>query len=661
MSNRALAIPVESAAASLWRARFSEQSPQQRLQHFRTRRDVEVFPRVDPEQAPTAQLQRLMRGEYEFNGEAHTLGMLPEWLANPSADIEWQILLHKFYYAPGLVALAADTGDARYFDRWLQLTSSWLGKVPPGFIAADVTGRRVQNWIYAWQLALRGPFAEHIDAPFHDALIASIALQTDFLCANLTPKRNHRTLELHAIVLAGVALPELERAAYWREFGLAQLQDNLRADLLPDGVHCELSTDYHHLALRNVLSVRRLIVSNGGRAPASMDQHLERALDFAMYAHNPLGIVPSLSDGDARPHLDLLAMGADIFGRDDYRYVVTQGREGSPPARRLASFGAAGYYIARSGWGATRHYRDEHHLIFDCGPLGEGNHGHLDCLSFELTAGGRRLIADPGRYTYSEAGDINWRVAFRGTPAHNTVTVDARQQTRYAQKPASAGGRHPTGQLRHRILGPAPQATLHHQLDERDCIVLVGGAQSAEYPARHERSVIFLANRLWLFVDRLRSPEIHRYRSNLQLAPGASEGGFLRHGDGRHDWVGADWQILSASADATLEIDNGWVSDTYGSKLPAPRWSLTTSARDCWLHALIDPEAYKGVNLRQLSSPGESVCVLETAITAGRGAGLKFRVTVSDVPASAASANGSSVVVEQCGDRAQVQQRWAIP
>jgi hypothetical protein len=41
---------------------------------------------------------------------------------------------------------------------------------------------------------------------------------------------------------------------------------------------------------------------------------------------------------------------------------------------------------------------------------------------------------DPGRYTYSEAGEVNWRVHFRSTAAHNTVCVDGRHQTRYAPK-----------------------------------------------------------------------------------------------------------------------------------------------------------------------------------------------------------------------------------
>ena len=48
------------------------------------------------------------------------------------------------------------------------------------------------------------------------------------------------------------------------------------------------------------------------------------------------------------------------------------------------SFPDAGYHVQRDG---------DRYLIFDCGPLGDGGHGHYDLLSFEMAAGGRPEIA----------------------------------------------------------------------------------------------------------------------------------------------------------------------------------------------------------------------------------------------------------------------------
>jgi hypothetical protein len=105
------------------------------------------------------------------------------------------------------------------------------------------------------------------------------------------------------------------------------------------------------------------------------------------------------------------------------------------PRSAWRTFPDAGYTCCAAPGAEWPQHTQAQHLVLDCGPLGEGNHGHFDCLSFELAAHGRSLVVDPGRYTYSEAGEVNWRVHFRSTAAHNTVCVDGRNQTRYAPKP----------------------------------------------------------------------------------------------------------------------------------------------------------------------------------------------------------------------------------
>jgi hypothetical protein len=68
-------------------------------------------------------------------------------------------------------------------------------------------------------------------------------------------------------------------------------------------------------------------------------------------------------------------------------------------------------------------------LILDHGPLGMSpsyGHGHADALSIIWRLGDRDVLIDPGTYTYT--GDPAWRAYFRGTAAHNTVTVDEQDQ-----------------------------------------------------------------------------------------------------------------------------------------------------------------------------------------------------------------------------------------
>jgi hypothetical protein len=67
---------------------------------------------------------------------------------------------------------------------------------------------------------------------------------------------------------------------------------------------------------------------------------------------------------------------------------------------------------------------------FDHGPLGylsTAAHGHADALSVELRIDGTPILIDPGTYCYH--GEPEWRNYFRGTSAHNTVTLGNRDQS----------------------------------------------------------------------------------------------------------------------------------------------------------------------------------------------------------------------------------------
>jgi hypothetical protein len=68
--------------------------------------------------------------------------------------------------------------------------------------------------------------------------------------------------------------------------------------------------------------------------------------------------------------------------------------------------------------------------IVDAGPLGYlsiAAHGHADALSFTLSICGHEVLVDPGTYAYHREG--RWREYFRGTTAHNTLRVDAAEQS----------------------------------------------------------------------------------------------------------------------------------------------------------------------------------------------------------------------------------------
>jgi Heparinase II/III N-terminus/Heparinase II/III-like protein len=551
---------------------------------------------VDPGEGSRDKACAILMDRYTFAGETHTLEFPPNWLRNPSADTEWHILLHKFYYGPGLGEAFRQTQDRRYLDKWLALTRSWIEQTPAGFIAADVTGRRIQNWIYSYSY-----FADHLPESLHASFLVSLHAQVQWLISNLHAARNHRTLELHAIFLAAIAFPEFERAAHWREYSAREIAANMRTDLQADGVHCEQSADYHHLVLKNYLGVRQLAASNALTWPADLDALLLRALEFSMHIHRPDGLVPALSDGDVRDHRNLLRQGYELFGRQDMLYAATAGKAGHPPAQCSRSFTTSGYTVMRSGWGeGERAFEDEHYLVFDCGPLGAGNHGHLDLLSFEAYAYGHPLVVDPGRYTDHEDANENWRARFRGTDYHNTVVVDSMNQTHYAP-----------GAPRYKIKGPEPGHELRRVLLQDGFSYVHGIARSHVYDAVHERRIAFVNAEYWIVLDTLSACTEHRYDQVFHLSPKAWGHTCVARETAGSVQVTSPHLLMVhlASEGSTASAGRGYVSQSYGVKRPAPVVRFSKRARDAEFATLLFPFREVAPVVRLHRGPGNVITV----------------------------------------------------
>ena len=125
----------------------------------------------------------------------------------------------KFYYGLDLADAFRATGDRRYLEAWERLVASFVLQVPPDHDSSDVTARRILNWIYAWQ---RLPEAT---VP---GLVESLRDQARHVRDTLTPERNHRTLELYALLIAALALPDLEPGLL--ELATRELHANLLSD-----------------------------------------------------------------------------------------------------------------------------------------------------------------------------------------------------------------------------------------------------------------------------------------------------------------------------------------------------------------------------------------------------------------------------------------------
>ena len=161
-------------------------------------------------------------------------------------------------------------------------------------------------------------------------LLASLADQVEHVRGNLAPARNHRTLELYALFIAGARVP---RARDLLDLAVAELDRNLATDFRPDGVHREASTHYHAIALRSFVGARENARRYGIELPPGFDERLARAPRLPGALHAP--------------------------GRDDPRALrrrhgrLLRGCSATRVRReRNVSFPDGGYYVQRSGWDA---------------------------------------------------------------------------------------------------------------------------------------------------------------------------------------------------------------------------------------------------------------------------------------------------------------------
>lgn len=144
-----------------------------------------------------------------------------------------------------------------------------------------------------------------------------------------------------------------------------------------------------------------------------------------MFAYSALsvdqaGYIPRNGDADlSRPWPGMTTI-LDLFNRSDWRYVLTNGKEGTMPASGVTIlFPWAGQFIMRSGYEAGGQW-----AYFDVGPYGSSGHAHRDKLHLNIRAYNSLLLVDSGRFAYNGDGAIYHRDYAPTTRAHNTLTLD---------------------------------------------------------------------------------------------------------------------------------------------------------------------------------------------------------------------------------------------
>jgi heparinase II/III-like protein len=400
------------------------------------------------------------------------LGPLIDWKADPATGLRWPFehytrtplilragsdvrviwelnRLHQFVTLGRAYAL---TADERYTEEFLLQLASWYEENPPRFgvnwtVAMEAAIRAV-NLIAALELFRASPLLD--DNAFALALRTLLA-HGHFIRANLEfsnrAASNHYLSDLIGLFAIGMTVPDYEESAGWVSFSAPRLLEEMKRQVMADGVSYEGSVAYHRLVLEIYTLFFSLAQANGIELDGQHWERLEAMFDFTRHYLKPDGTAPLVGDSDdgrllkfkQRPAIDhsyLISMAAVLLENEKFKessrldeealwWFGQTGRDGfeslrtcaEPPVSR--AFDQAQIYIQRQG---------PLYAIIDCGDHGiggRGSHAHSDALSLELFAYDHTFLRDPGTFVYT-ASD-RWRNLFRSTAYHNTVRLDGQE------------------------------------------------------------------------------------------------------------------------------------------------------------------------------------------------------------------------------------------
>jgi hypothetical protein len=537
--------------------------------------------------------------------------------------IVWELNRHQYFTTLGQAYWL--TAAERYAQTFAAHLESWMDQNPPKLginwaSSLEVAFRSI-SWLWGFYFfkGSRSFSSQTFLRALRFLYLHARHLET-YLSTYFSPN-THLTGEALALFYLGVLLPEFKDAARWRNTGRRILLEQLPIQVRPDGVYFEQSSYYHRYTADFYVHFLILARANGEVISNAVDDRLSALLDHLMYITRPDGTTPLFGDDDggrlmmldrraANDFRATLSTGAALFERSDYKFVAGAPAEetlwllgvaglesldriiAKEPAKQSVAFENGGYYVMRDSWTAKANY-----LLFDCGPHGQANcgHAHADALAFELAANGRTLLVDPGTYTYTGAKDLrDW---FRGSSAHNTLTV-GQQSSSISAGPFSWKS----------IARCEPRAWI-----SSDRFDYVAGAHdgyaSLPEPAEHDRSILFLRNNYWIVRDHIKSASEQLVDlwfhfepdSNPIIEAAADQPAFIAEGSGEN---GLD--IYAFAENGRWRSENGWVSHCYAQKDPARVYvfsALLSGTRDS-VNLLMPRTAQARWSVREIEAIG---------------------------------------------------------
>lgn len=332
---------------------------------------------------PWNTVEEIRNGKFWFLNQVKKYNDFPNWKCDNQALL-WKFNLHYFNYLHMLNEKEK-----------VNLCVNWIENNPnPKDWHPYVLSLRIVNWCKASLADKR--------------VNTSLFQQAQYLNNNLEfyHPANHYLENARALIFAGLYF-ESDQSAGWLAKGIHIFQNELPKQVLKDGAYFELSPMYHSIVLEGILDIIN-IYQQKDQVSEFLNLYAKLMLRYLKYIKYDDGSFPLLSDSTT---------------------------EIAPNGKKLLDYGnelglnpddTVNYSENESGVHIMKH--DDYSMTIDGGPLGPDfipAHAHADIFSYELRVMNCEFIVDSGVYEY-RSGEM--REYCRSTKAHNTVTVDGKDQ-----------------------------------------------------------------------------------------------------------------------------------------------------------------------------------------------------------------------------------------
>lgn len=462
---------------------------------------------------------------FEFLDHSRDIGDPPDW-HQLGADQLWRYHLHYFEWAWAFLGHPdrswAQTAFAKLWRSWRAGTTFGHWEEWSPYVAS----------LRAWVLC--DVFDDLVaGTDIEDDVLASLRSHWGFLRRHQEKDvgGNHLLKNLKALAALGVFF----RHSTTTTAALAAADRQLALQVLPDGGHFELSPSYHCQVLADMVDLVGLATASGQPVPDHWQDTMGRMRRWLGAILLADGTLPRFNDSEALDPRLLALLDPMIPG---------------PGLHLYASSG----YAAFRGTGAIS-------AVFDVGdpcPRTLPAHAHADCLSLEVTAGGRPLLVNSGTSTYAPGRRRQYE---RSTGAHNTAEIDGADQTEVWGSFRAARRAH---------------AVVHEIVDGDEMLVRASHDGYRRLPGSpvHERSVRLSGDDL-VVDDLITGDGRHEARITWHCAPGVR----AQRVESNRIAVGQMELVADANGPQPIEMlapgtgDGSWVAEGFGQLRPA--WTLT--------------------------------------------------------------------------------------